>query len=289
MTRAVAIGLILVIIPLLLFQRHLLYHPRHYAADDAVPAPLERLNFTTTDGAQAAWWRAPLGSSGAAPQRVWLVFSGNAGTAWDWVGLRSEPVGPVGILLIDWPGFGASQGTPSPASILRAADGAVAALAGKLGLSIEDLRRRCGVLGHSMGAAAALQYAEQRGAAAVVLVAPFTSLLAMAQRVVGWPLCELLLHRFDNDAALASLAQRADKPPVLILHGDADTTIPLAMSRTLAAAHPGWVRLVEVPGAAHDDVLDLAWSNLRDALSMPLPTSSLPTASPPTHPPTTNR
>ncbi|GDY12292.1 alpha/beta hydrolase [Planctomycetota bacterium] len=284
MIRAVAIGLILVIIPLLLFQRHLLYHPRPYAADDPIPQPLERLGFTTTDGAQAAWWRAPLGNAGATPQRVWLVFSGNAGTAWDWVGLRSEPVGPVGILLIDWPGFGASQGTPSPASILRAADGAVATLAAKLGLPVEDLCRRCGVLGHSMGAAAALHYAEQRGAVAVVLVAPFTSLLAMAQRAVGWPLCELLLHRFDNASALAALAQRPDKPPVLILHGDADTTIPLAMSRTLAAAHPGWVKLIAVPGAAHDDVLDLAWTTLRSALSMPQPTNDLPTAPPTTNP-----
>ena len=202
----------------------------------------------------------------------------------DWVGLRSEPVGPVGILLIDWPGFGASQGTPSPASILRAADGAVATLAAKLGLPVEDLCRRCGVLGHSMGAAAALHYAEQRGAVAVVLVAPFTSLLAMAQRAVGWPLCELLLHRFDNASALAALAQRPDKPPVLILHGDADTTIPLAMSRTLAAAHPGWVKLIAVPGAAHDDVLDLAWTTLRSALSMPQPTNDLPTAPPTTNP-----
>jgi molybdopterin synthase catalytic subunit len=48
-----------------------------------------------------------------------------------------------------------------------------------------------------------------------VLVAPFTSLVEAARTRVGWPLCHLVLDRFDNRARLDALAAIAGRYPRL--------------------------------------------------------------------------
>ena len=51
-------------------------------------------------------------------QRVWVLFGGNAGLALDWLGLLTQVNSPgVGFLLIDYPGYGACEGSASPETI----------------------------------------------------------------------------------------------------------------------------------------------------------------------------
>jgi pimeloyl-ACP methyl ester carboxylesterase len=122
-------------------------------------------------------------------------------------------------------------------------------------LALDEVHRRAGAVGHSLGAAAALQYAAKHPLRRLVLISPFTTMWAMAQRSVGWPLCELLTHRFDNPARLSEIAMRG-LPPTAIIHGDHDELIPLAMGRELAQAHPR-IHLSVIAGAGHIDVLAL--------------------------------
>src|SRR5690606_8547888 len=84
-----------------------------------------------------------------------------------------------------------------------------------------------GVVGHSLGAAAALQFAAEHPVDRVVVVAPFTSTMDMARRMVGPIFAHLLHHRFDNRARLRELAARETPPRVLLLHGDNDPVIPV--------------------------------------------------------------
>src|SRR5690606_16161767 len=120
---------------------------------------------------------------------------------------------------------------------------AVAALAQHLDLP--DLKTRIAVYGHSLGAAAVLQYAAVEGAQRAVLIAPFTTMLAMARRKVGWPLCNLLRHPFDNEACARVLRDRGT--PVLVVHGSEDRVIHVTMGRHLADLAGGI--FVEVAGA----------------------------------------
>ncbi len=260
---------ILLLAPVLLLlgcQHRLIYHPPRYAEPVQIPAGVVTLRFQTGEGRQAAYWMPP--QSGAEPQRIWMVCSGNATAALQWPEwLATVPDASAGFLLIDYPGYGANEGDPDPARILAVTEAAMRALAAHLRLTPEAVEARLALFGHSLGCATALQHAARHPVQRIVLVAPFTTMLAMARRVVGWPLCHVLLHRFDNEARLMELATTTKPPPIVIFHGDQDQVIPVAMGRSLAQAHPGFVTFHAVAGADHDGVIDLAKEAIQRALA----------------------
>src|SRR5262249_34280668 len=93
---------------------------------------------------------------------------------------------------------------------------------------------------------------DQLGLRKLVLCAPFTTMTAMAMRTVGWPLCYLNRHPYDNVARLASLLSAGAE--VRIFHGDADEVIPVRMSRELAALFPQ-IKYKEMPGSHHNEIV----------------------------------
>lgn len=255
-------GFVLVAILLYFFQAHLIYIPRSYA-----PAVLQQLPtglVALRDGdSLVGFYRPP--RDGGEIQRLWFCFGGNADQALSWDGFADEHArAGTGFLLLEYPGYGACAGKPSPETMLAANERAVVLLAAHLGLDVAEVHRRAAGIGHSLGAAALLNYAVKHPLRRLILISPFTTMKDMARRTVGWPLCELLEHRFDNHARLADLAATG-LPPITIIHGDRDQLIPLAMGRELAAAHPG-IHLSVIVGGGHNDVLDLAANEIRTAM-----------------------
>lgn len=253
---------------LLLFQDRLIYFPQPYpfALERLKPADARPLHYQSAGGRQTAFYIAP--KNGGAPARMWIAFQGNAALALDWLDtLEKTPDPEAGFLLIDYPGFGACEGHPSPQTILESSEGALAALAADLKLDPKILYRHLNVLGYSIGGAAALQLAAGHDVERVVLISPFTSTMAMARATVGWPLCLLLRHRFDNRARLAELGRRLPRPAVVILHGGADTLVPVRMGRELAGIMPGWIEYHEIAGADHITVQMIGENQILKALA----------------------
>jgi pimeloyl-ACP methyl ester carboxylesterase len=253
----VAVVLVALISALLLaFQDRLIYFPQAYGVgfERELPAGMFALRYATDQGAQTAFYQP----SRKALKRLWMVFGGNAATALGWTDfIAGFPDEHAGFLLVDYPGYGACAGKPSPDSILASTEAAVAAAAAHVGTPVADLEKRLCVLGHSLGAAAALQFAVKHPVQQVVLVSPFTSLRAMGRRVVGWPLCYLVLHNLDNEARLAELVARTPPPPIAIVHGDQDEVIPVTMGRALAKKFAGSVVYHEMPGDDHNGIIDV--------------------------------
>jgi len=205
-------------------QHSMLYHPRPYSTRYATLLPSDgvELSFRTAAGRQVAYY-LPRGSGKKIPRRLWIAFCGNGSLALDWTGLigHDYQAGDA-FLLIDYPGYGKSEGYATIATTRAAADGALEALAKHLNTTTDKLEPLLNVLGHSWGTAVALDFATRHPVQRIVLVAVFTNLREEAALVVGAPLSHLLSENYDNLSCLRELAQRSPPPRVDIFHGTKD-------------------------------------------------------------------
>ena len=198
-----AIGPILLFVgAIYLGQDRMIYFPRSYGPEyQGVRSIVEEIPYDNGQGLGLAFYYGP-----KSPNRLWLFFGGNAMPALDWMDWLQDYRGlGTGFLLIDYPGYGESQGTPSPPTIKQASLAAYEEFSkrweGSQGPSLH-------LLGISLGAAAALDFARKRPPKTLIPLAPFTSLQDMACRSVGKPLCYLLRHDYDNRKMLANRPPR---------------------------------------------------------------------------------
>lgn len=230
-------------------QGRMLFHPSPYEDLNGMlkGTPIQQVQFRTSQGAQTAFYFPPSNNPAQPPDRLCMTFTGNSGRVLDWIELVDNfPDGRAGFLMMDYPGFGACEGKPSVPAIMESGDAAIAALAAQLGTERGLLEKRLSLVGHSMGAAMALEFSRTHRTEHIVLISPFTSLRAMARRSVGVAFAWLLRHDLDNSARLSELSGQSPQPKVLILHGKGDETVPVQMARDLAAIDPGMITYLEI-------------------------------------------
>lgn len=248
-------------------ERSFLYFPRKYG-EATVERFAERggvrLDYPTEQGAQTAWWVPQ--REGASPERVWIFCGGNGSLALDFEPLvRALPFAQDAYLLVDYPGYGECEGSPSPDAIRANVKGALAAAAKRTGVELTTEPSKLRAFGHSLGAAAALMAVEECGIPGVVCYAPFTSTPDMARTRFLVSKDIPIQHVFDNRVALKALAK--NQGHAWILHGDRDEVIPVQMSRTLAEEFKEVVDLTVIAGGDHGDVFALRQDLLLKALT----------------------
>ncbi len=258
--RLVAIIFLILAAVLFVAQRRLMYFPRKYPArfvEGLTARGLESVRFETSRGSQSAYYFPPPSTtSGKLPGTIWVLFGGNGSLALDWLSvLPPDATRRAGLLLVDYSGYGECKGWPSRAGIRESLSALIPALAASWHVPVAEIEQRLSVAGHSLGAAVALEFAQLHPVRDIVLIAPFTSMKDMARRSFGWPLCEVLMDRYDNRAALEVLAARSPRPTLRIFHGADDLVIPAAMGRELAQRHPGWAIHRDFLGVDHMDVV----------------------------------
>lgn len=235
-------------------QSRLIYFPRPYSpgatAEWQQRTSGKFIDFETSQGKQRAFLQGNLKS----PRKLWLVCGGNATVALDWSEwLETHAPREDAWLLVDFPGYGNSQGSPTPARIHESLARVVPLAWQEIGRSGKPDPDGLRFFGHSLGGAACLMAATEFKIQRGVLLSPFTSTMDMARHLTGLPIGFLVTHRYDNPARLAALAARGPGK-VVILHGSDDEAIPVQMSRTLAAEHPQIVRFKEISGARHNTI-----------------------------------
>jgi len=221
----------------------------------ALPDPLqaigygERIALTMHDGTKLVGWYLPPLRRPSPPSAALLWFYGNGETIGAiWSTIRDFRPPHAALLVVDYPGYGASGGRATEAGMNEAADLAYAAL-----LARPDVHpHRLYVYGRSLGTAAATHVAETHTVAGVILESPFTSARGMAaQHYRVFPRFLVRLE-LDNIGRI-----RRIHCPILIFHGTADRLVPIAMGHAVAAAAGGPVEFVMIEGAGHNDTYDM--------------------------------
>jgi len=255
---------------LYIFQRRMIYFPRRYEPSYKIELPVGAVEipYRTSAGEQVCFYIPPSVHPDKPPVRLWVLFGGNAALALDWLDFVDRyPDRHHGFLLIDYPGYGLCKGRATMKTIGESSEAAFSALGMHLGVKMDMLENDLGVMGHSLGAATALQFALRHPVRHVILASPFTSMMDMARRSVGRPLCYVLIDRFDNRARLNELILRPAPPAIHIFHGDADEVVPFKMGKELAENHKGKIVFHPYAGTDHNMILDTAESEMHRIMS----------------------
>lgn len=240
-------------VALLCFENRLIYSPSRYPEGDwdartRSGVATEEVFFRAADGVRLhAWHLRPAGS--APPLCTLLYFHGNAGNLTERYGWASDLSGlPAEVFLVDYRGYGKSDGRPGEAGIYQDAEGAWRHLTGTLAVPPSRLV----IYGKSLGGAAACELAARHECAALVLQSTFTSARDVARK--SYPLLPAHLFmrtRFDNLAKMKRI-----NSPVLILHSRDDEVIPFHMAERLHAAARGPKKLAAFDGSQHNGLPD---------------------------------
>lgn len=152
------------------------------------------------------------------------------------------------VVAVDYRGWGDSSPiVPSEATIYADAHVAWAELVRRQG----DPRKRV-IYGHSMGTGVAVEVASRLRAGVdyggLILESSFTRLpdVAKAAGVIGTIASWFATQEFDSLSKIGKV-----DAPILMMHGAADTTVPIELGRRLYAAAPAGTRWVEFPSGSH--------------------------------------
>jgi uncharacterized protein len=222
-------------------QRKFQYHP---SGENVAPASVGLPAFSvrqirTTDGENLTAWYAPP----AEGRPLILYFHGNAGALGE-RSLRFQRLTATGdgLLAIAFRGYPGSTGSPTEEGLHT--DGEAAwREARALGFEGRDIV----VMGESLGSGVAVALASSHPVAAVVLDSTFPSTVDVAAaRYWMFPVRWVMQDQFRSDLLIKNV-----RAPVLMVHGAADTVIPISFGEKLYALAAEPKKFVRVEGAEH--------------------------------------
>ncbi len=226
-----------------LFQRTLMYFPdasRTAPAAAGLPQAAEVTLHSDDGETLIAWHVAPRGT-----KPVVLYFQGNAGG----LNLRADRFRKLiadgtGLLALCYRGYGGSTGKPNEDGLIRDARAAY------------DFARarypaqRIVLFGESLGTAVAVALAAEREIGALILDAPFPSAADVGAAAYPFaPVRWVMKDSLHSDERIARVSA-----PLLVLHGERDTIIPIAFGERLFALAREPKRMVRFPDGGHVDL-----------------------------------
>ena len=244
-----------IVAAVVVFEERLIYFPSRHPDgwwDTAALARetgcvIEDRTLAAADGVRLhGWWCVPSPSDAPTAAMALLWFHGNAGNLSHRADMLARLLTlPVRVLIVDYRGYGRSEGRPDEAGLYADARGAWGELTGPLGVPPEQVV----ILGKSLGGAIAVALAAEVRPAGLVVQSTFTSAHDMAARVFPLMPAALLRTRLDSAARIGSVSC-----PKLFVHGTADEVVPYELGRRLFAAAGEPKQWLDVPGAHHNDV-----------------------------------
>jgi len=217
---------LLLLIIVFFFQRNLLYHPSvdNYLKSQVAnePTEIEKVNITTKDKINLVGW---FYNKNLDKLKTILFFHGNAGSLEN----RTYKLNHfknlnVNFLIIAWRGFSGSEGKPNEKGLYEDAEGAIKWLKGK-GINEQNII----LYGESLGTGVAVEIAQDKNYAGVILESPFTSMVNMGKKHYPFfPVRFLLKDKFESYKKITNISV-----PVLIMHGKVDKIVPYDMGKKM--------------------------------------------------------
>ena len=225
-------------------QRDMMYIP---SVERVAPAEIgletvEEIALTTASGVQLiSWFARP-----QAGRPTVLFFHGNAGAvnhrAYRFRELMAQG---YGVFVLGYPGYGGNAGEPSEPSFHEASQLAYDYLRTS-GVDSQDIV----IYGESIGSGVAVQLAARVEAKALVLEAPMSSATDVAR--VHYPLLVASFFLRDSFQSVEHIGQI--DMPLLVIHGEKDTIIPLQLGEKLVEHAVEPKKLVVIEGAGHNNL-----------------------------------
>lgn len=234
--------LIVIIVLFLIFVRYLentsVFYPQRTldATPDDLGLPFDNVEITTQDHVKLHGWliKAPSAKS------TLLFFHGNAGNISGRLG-KIDLFHRLGlnVLIIDYRGYGNSEGHPSEQGIYKDAVAAYDYLMGR-----EDMHDQSIIsYGASLGGAVAIDLAIQRDVSCIIVDSTFSSAADIAKRIYPFIPSFLMKTKLDSIGKINDISV-----PILFIHSTEDQTIPFALGKKLYDATPGQKEFIEIVG-----------------------------------------
>jgi len=226
-----------------LAQRRFIYLPTKLSPQMAEVLARER-GFTPWRNAVGGiiGWHLPVQRTPAASV---LIAHGNAGSALN-RGYIAEPIhalGGIDIFVLEYPGYGSRDGSPSMGSFLAAAEEA---------LPLLPTDRPVYIVAESLGAGVAAHLAKRHESRVFGLLffAPYADLAAVGQRQMPiFPVKLLIRDRFLPSKWLENY-----RGPVKVVLAEADNIIPARFGQKLYDNYKGPKSIEVIRDAGHNDI-----------------------------------
>ena len=214
---------IIVMIFLYFYQRNLLYHPtENNYSNDQITVSIEKVKITTEDNIDLlAWYH----EKDIKKFKTILYLHGNAGSLENRIHkINNFQNMDINFLLLSWRGFSKNKGNPSEEGLYKDARGAVEWLKSK-SIQESDII----IYGESLGTGVAVEIAQNKNFAGVILESPFTSMVdAGKDKYPFLPVRLLLKDKYESDKKIKNV-----NSPILIMHGKVDKIVPFHMGKKM--------------------------------------------------------
>lgn len=226
-----------------IFQSGFLFFPQPLTSNIQHAESIEEVSIVSSDGNRLHGWLCHTGKR--SPQKLIIYFGGNAEEVSHMI-----PMAPMfedwAMLLINYPGYGLSEGKPGQESFFNAALAIFDYAFSRDDIDSENIV----VMGRSIGSGPAVYLSHERSVRSVMLISPFESIRAVAQSKMPFlPVGLILKHRFPSKKYAVNISA-----PLLAFYGTADNIIPPSHTKRLAEYWKSPVRLIELTSYGHNDI-----------------------------------
>jgi len=206
-----------------LYQRNLLYHPLDNGyQEDKINFDYKEIFIQNKEGIKLKAW---LHQKDLINKKTIIFFHGNAGNLRNRnYKLNELSKFDVNFLIVAYRGFSGNQGKPSEQGLYEDARSTLN------WLKIKGVKEKNLILyGESLGTAVAIEIAQNKDLAGIILESPFTSMVELAQKYYPFiPVKFLLKDKYETIKKLPNI-----NSPLLVLHGKLDSIVPFSMGEEL--------------------------------------------------------